>query len=62
MNDLNRLKDDLLYEELMENAVTIAKNKNELLPLRNLETKNIAYIKMGDDDGSVFFKGVKEIR
>lgn len=60
VNDLNRLKDDLLYEELMENAVTVAKNKNELLPLRNLDTKNIAYIKMGDADGSDFLKELKK--
>jgi len=60
VNDLNRLKDDLLYEELMENAITIAKNKNELLPLRNLDTKKIAYIKMGDDDGSVFLNELKK--
>ena len=60
VNDLNRLKDDLLYEELMENAITVAKNKNELLPLRNLDTKKIAYIKMGDDDGSVFLNELKK--
>ncbi len=60
VNDLNRLKDDLLYEELMENAITFAKNKNEILPLRNLDTKKIAYIKMGDDDGSVFLNELKK--
>ncbi len=50
-----------LYEELMENAITFAKNKNEVLPIRNLETKKIAYVKMGDDDGSVFLNELKEI-
>ncbi len=59
-NDLNRKKDDLLYEELMENAITVVENKNELLPLRNLDTKTIAYVPMGDDDGSVFYNELKK--
>jgi len=59
-NDLNRKKDDLLYEELMENAITVVENKNELLPLRNLDTKTIAYVSMGDDDGSVFYNELKK--
>ncbi|NNK28489.1 MAG: serine hydrolase, partial [Flavobacteriaceae bacterium] len=59
-NDLNRLKDDLLYEELMENAITVVSNQNEILPLRNLDTKSIAYVEMGDDDGSVFYNELKK--
>ena len=59
-NDLNRLEDDLLYEELMENAITVVSNKNEILPLRNLDTKSIAYVSMGDDDGSIFYNELKK--
>jgi len=58
--DLNRLHDDLLYEKLMENAITLAKNRNNVLPLKDLETKKIAYVKMGDDEGSVFLKELKK--
>ncbi|MBO3117516.1 serine hydrolase [Winogradskyella sp. DF17] len=58
--DLNRLKDDILYEELMENAITVVKNKSSLLPLRELETKNIAYVSLGDDDGSIFYNELKK--
>jgi beta-glucosidase-like glycosyl hydrolase/CubicO group peptidase (beta-lactamase class C family) len=58
--DLNRLKDDVLYEELIENAITIVKNERNLLPIRQLETKTIAYVKMGDDDGSVFLDELKK--
>jgi beta-glucosidase-like glycosyl hydrolase/CubicO group peptidase (beta-lactamase class C family) len=54
--DLNRVKDDVLYENLMENAITVVKNKNNLLPLRNLQTKTIAYVELGDDNGSPFYK------
>lgn len=58
--DLNRIKDDALYETLMENALTVVKNTNTLLPLRNLETKKIAYVSLGDDDGSVFLDELKK--
>ncbi|SDS33443.1 beta-glucosidase [Formosa sp. Hel1_31_208] len=60
VNDLNRLQDDLLYEELLENAVTVLKNTSSLLPLRNLETKKIAYVELGDDSGSVFYDELKK--
>ncbi|PKQ44030.1 glycoside hydrolase family 3 N-terminal domain-containing protein [Confluentibacter flavum] len=58
--DLNRIKDDVLYEELLENAITIVKNDTELLPFRQLENKTMAYVKLGDDDGSVFFNELKK--
>jgi len=60
VEDLNRLKDDLLYSELMENAVSVIKNKSEILPLRNLATKKIAYVELGDDSGSPFFEELKK--
>lgn len=60
VEDLNRQKDDILYEELIENAVTVVKNSDNLLPLMQLETKTIAYVQMGDDDGSVFYNELKK--
>ncbi|MEZ4803172.1 MAG: glycoside hydrolase family 3 N-terminal domain-containing protein [Gelidibacter sp.] len=60
LEDLNRLKDDLLYDELMENAITVVRNKNEILPLRHLETRKMAYVKFGDDDGSPFLEELKK--
>ncbi|WP_338359703.1 glycoside hydrolase family 3 N-terminal domain-containing protein [Yeosuana marina] len=60
VNDLNRIKDDVLYEDLIENALTVVKNKSDILPLRRLETKRIAYVKMGDDDGSYFLDELKK--
>jgi len=60
VEDLNRTKDDALYEELMENAITVVKNTNQLLPLRDLETKKIAYVALGDDDGSPFLDELKK--
>lgn len=59
-NDLNRLKDDILYENLLENAITVVKNDHNLLPLRELKEQTIAYVKMGDDDGSIFYEELKK--
>ncbi|MFD1061871.1 glycoside hydrolase family 3 N-terminal domain-containing protein [Winogradskyella litorisediminis] len=57
--DIKRIKDDVLYGKLMEEAITVLKNKNDILPLRNLETKKIAYVSLGDDNGSSFYSELK---
>ncbi|WP_299247599.1 glycoside hydrolase family 3 N-terminal domain-containing protein [uncultured Lacinutrix sp.] len=59
-NDLNRLRDDILYEELMEQAVTVARDSSGLLPLRHLETKKIAYVELGNDSGKPFLNALKK--
>lgn len=58
--DLNRLEDDVLYEELIENALTVIKNKPDNLPLRSLEIRSIAYVKLGDDDGTPFLRELQK--
>lgn len=58
--DLNRIKDDVLYESLLESAITVVKNKNNVLPLRDLQTKTIAYVSLGDDEGSPFYDELKK--
>ncbi|WP_299126225.1 glycoside hydrolase family 3 N-terminal domain-containing protein [uncultured Winogradskyella sp.] len=58
--ELNRVKDDVLYEQLMESAITVVKNTTSLLPLRDLETKKIAYVALGDAKGSVFLDELKK--
>ncbi len=59
-NDLNRHEDDILYEELMESAITVVKNKDDILPLKNLETKKIAYVQFGDAAGTSFLNELKK--
>ncbi|NAS30147.1 serine hydrolase [Flavobacteriaceae bacterium R38] len=59
VEDLNTLQDELLHEEVMENAITLAKNKLNLVPVRNLEIKKIAYVKFGDDSGDAFLKSLQ---
>ena len=61
VQDLNRLKDDLLYEKLMENAITVVRNQKEILPLRHLDTKKIAYVEMGDPiDNKAFLEELRK--
>ncbi len=55
-SDLNSLEDDLLYEEAVENAVTIVKNNLDLIPVRNLQNKKIAYLRFGEAGGDPFLK------
>ncbi len=54
--DLNSLEDEVVYEEAIENAITVVKNKYDLLGIKNLENKKVAYVKFGDDDGQPFLK------
>ncbi len=58
--DLNAQEDELLYEEAFEQAITLVKNEVDLLPVKNLENKKIAYVAMGDDSGEPFLKGMKK--
>ena len=60
VEDLNRIQDYALYETLMEQAITVAHDPKQILPLRHLETKNIAYVSLGDDDGTPFFEELKK--
>jgi len=47
--------DDLNYQ-LYEQAETVLKNDNNILPIADLENEKIAYVKIGDDDGSNYIK------
>jgi len=60
VGDLNRQKDDLLYEKLMENAITLVQNKKNVLPLKNLELHKIAYVNMGDADAKPFVNSLNK--
>jgi len=58
--DLHTLEDDLLYEEAMEQAITVVKNNVQLLAIKKLENKKIAYIKMGDGSHDAFLEMLKK--
>ncbi|MEZ4779362.1 MAG: glycoside hydrolase family 3 N-terminal domain-containing protein [Flavobacteriaceae bacterium] len=56
VEELHTPEDDALYEKAMESAITVIKNKEEMLPIKNLQKKKIAYVNFGDDSGEVFQK------
>lgn len=58
--DLNSSKNNALQYELYENALTVLKNKNTILPIKNLENQKIAYVKIGDDDNDSFVSTLKK--
>ncbi|HET8802936.1 MAG TPA: glycoside hydrolase family 3 N-terminal domain-containing protein, partial [Aequorivita sp.] len=60
VEDLNSVNDDVLYEEAMDNALTVIKNDRAILPIKDLQTKKIAYINFGDDSGEEFLMELKK--
>ncbi len=52
--DLNPAANDALQYELYENAITILKNHEGILPIKKLANETIAYIKLGDDGNTPF--------
>jgi len=59
-NDINPSKNDALQYELYENAITVLKNKDEILPINDLENSKIAYVKLGDDTNTSFVATLKK--
>ncbi|WP_299012343.1 glycoside hydrolase family 3 N-terminal domain-containing protein [uncultured Polaribacter sp.] len=57
--DLNREKDDLLHRKLVKSSITLLKDTQQNIPLRNLEKQNIAYVKIGDANNTHFVKMLK---
>ena len=58
-SELNeKSKDDLQYK-LYENAITVLKNDDEILPIKELNQK-IAYIKLGDDTNETFLSTLQK--
>lgn len=52
--DLNSYQDKALQYKLYENAITVVRNRDEILPIKNYEKEKIAYVKLGDDSNSTF--------
>lgn len=58
--DLNGPKNEALHYQLYENAITVLKNKNGILPIQDLPKEKIAYVKLGDDTNSSFVSTLKK--
>ncbi|MEC4049036.1 glycoside hydrolase family 3 N-terminal domain-containing protein [Flavobacterium sp. SUN046] len=59
INDINPIANTSLQYELFENAITVLKNKHDILPIKDLEQK-IAYVKLGDDTNTTFVSTIKK--
>ena len=58
--DLNKSENDALHYKLYENAITVLKNKESILPIQDLTKEKIAYVKLGDDTNSSFVSTLKK--
>jgi len=58
--NLNNAKTDASQYELYENTITVLKNVNSVLPIKNLENKKIAYVKLGDASNDSFVETLRK--
>ncbi|MEO6882499.1 MAG: glycoside hydrolase family 3 N-terminal domain-containing protein [Bacteroidia bacterium] len=52
--DLNPISADLLNRKITEQSLTLLQNKNNFIPLKRLDTLNIATISVGDTSTTIF--------
>ena len=60
VEELNTVNDDALYEEAIDNALTVIKNDRAILPIKDIQKKKIAYVNFGDDSGAEFLNELKK--
>ena len=60
MSDLNTPEDEVLNHKLVENSITLVQNKGDILPIRDLDQKKIAYIKLGTHINKTFVSRLKD--
>jgi len=53
-NDLNSPYSQVLRRKIIQNAITVIHNANNILPLKGLDTLRIAYIEIGENKGDAF--------
>ncbi|CAM2985103.1 glycoside hydrolase family 3 N-terminal domain-containing protein [Flavobacterium frigoris] len=60
VSDLNSSKNEALEYELYESALTVLKNEEAILPIKDLQNEKIAYVKIGDATNSRFVTTLKK--
>lgn len=55
-DDLNRVQDIALHEQLIASALTVIKRDSVSFPIKTIHSSPIAYVKMGTDSSDVFLK------
>lgn len=58
--DLNKAEDEVVYRKAMASALTVLKNNQAILPVKDLDDKKIAYVELGDDSGAAFLQSLKK--
>ena len=53
--DLINEQSELLNKKLFKNALTVLKNSDDIIPLIDLDTTNLAYVEFGNDNGDIFY-------
>ena len=53
-NDLNSPNTEYLIRQIAGQAVTVLSNRNELIPLRGIDTLNVVYLEIGNGEGTAF--------
>lgn len=59
-DDIITAKDKVLYRTLIKDAITLVKNENAFLPIKDLSKAKIAYVKLGDSDNFNFTNTLKK--
>ncbi|GGK41663.1 MULTISPECIES: glycoside hydrolase family 3 N-terminal domain-containing protein [Flavobacteriaceae] len=59
-DDIITVKDQLLYNTLMKDAITLVQNKKAIVPIKELTNNKIAYVKLGDSDNVDFTTTLKK--
>lgn len=57
--DLFGSETELMNRKLAENAITLLRNEDQILPLKQLHTKKLALVRLGTDSNDVFTNGLK---
>jgi beta-glucosidase-like glycosyl hydrolase/CubicO group peptidase (beta-lactamase class C family) len=60
LQDLHTLEGRILRKKLYEAALTLVQNKAGLIPLKQLEARNIAYVQIGDAGEKVFLETLEK--
>lgn len=59
-SDLNTAENAALQYTLYENAITVLKNEENILPVKDLENERIAYVKLGEDNNAPFVSTIQK--
>lgn len=60
VRDLNDQQYDQLNQELYNQAITVLKNQDDILPIKNLKSQNIAYLQIGDQQEQGFYNDLSQ--